>query len=121
MKIVYFSYALIPSKTANSIHIMKMCNAFAQNGHEVVLIYPDSFGLEISGIEDVFEFYGVQNNFKTEKMFLFPKTFSHLVNYCAKWKIFLFGLLGLKRIFYPLVALIYIKVYKPDLIYSVAS
>lgn len=37
MKIVYIAQSLIPSRTANSIHIMKMCHAFAQNGHDVVL------------------------------------------------------------------------------------
>ena len=28
-------------RTANSIHVMKMCQAFADNGHEVVLLAPN--------------------------------------------------------------------------------
>ena len=41
MKILYISNSIIPSRTANSIHVMKMCQAFADNGHEVVLLAPD--------------------------------------------------------------------------------
>lgn len=33
MKIVYLSASSIPSRTANSIHVMRMCAAFAKNGH----------------------------------------------------------------------------------------
>ncbi|MFP4573762.1 MAG: glycosyltransferase [Desulfobacterales bacterium] len=38
MKIVYLSSSTIPSRTANSIHVMKMCQAFVKNGHEVALM-----------------------------------------------------------------------------------
>ena len=41
MRIVYISNSTIPSKAANSVHVMKMCQAFADNGHEVVLLAPD--------------------------------------------------------------------------------
>ena len=41
MRLVYISKSIIPSRTANSIHVMKMCQAFADNGHEVVLLAPD--------------------------------------------------------------------------------
>mgnify|MGYP001195289087 FL=1 len=41
MKILYISNSIIPSRTANSIHVMKMCQAFADNGHEVILLAPD--------------------------------------------------------------------------------
>ena len=41
MKILYISNSIIPSKKANSIHVMKMCQAFADNGHEVILLAPD--------------------------------------------------------------------------------
>ncbi|WP_343089282.1 glycosyltransferase family 4 protein [Methanocalculus natronophilus] len=63
MRIVYIATSTIPSRTANSIHVMKMCQAFAQNGHEVTLIVPDwKEGIE-SGVEDVYEFYGVERCF----------------------------------------------------------
>ena len=38
MNILYISNSIIPSRTANSIHVMKMCQAFADNGHEVTLL-----------------------------------------------------------------------------------
>ncbi|MFO7875607.1 MAG: glycosyltransferase family 4 protein [Desulfovermiculus sp.] len=68
MKITYLSSSTIPSRTANSIHVMKMCQAFAKNGHEVVLIAPDKKnGLE-QGVEDVYDFYGVDKCFKIIKI-----------------------------------------------------
>ena len=41
MRILYISKSIIPSRTANSINVMKMCQAFAENGHEVVLLAPN--------------------------------------------------------------------------------
>jgi len=68
MKIVYVSHAIIPSRTANSIHIMKMCQAFAHNGHDVTLLAPDRSREYESDIDDIYEYYGVQNNFKVKKL-----------------------------------------------------
>ena len=54
MKIVYVSRSIIPSRTANSINVMKMCNAFASLGHEVVLFAPGTKKLEEKGVKDIF-------------------------------------------------------------------
>ncbi len=54
MKIVYVSRSIIPSRTANSINVMKMCNAFASLGHEVVLFAPWTKKLEEKGVKDIF-------------------------------------------------------------------
>jgi len=67
MKIVYISAAIIPSRTANSVHVMKMCQAFVQNGHEVVLLAPDVAQTE-PGIDDVYGFYGVEPCFPLIKL-----------------------------------------------------
>jgi glycosyltransferase involved in cell wall biosynthesis len=40
MKIAYLSSATVPSTSANSLQVMKMCQAFSQAGHEVHLILP---------------------------------------------------------------------------------
>ncbi len=40
MRIVCISSSQVPSDTANSIQVMKMCQAFAQLGHEVLLLVP---------------------------------------------------------------------------------
>jgi glycosyltransferase involved in cell wall biosynthesis len=44
MKIAYLSSADVPSASANSLQVMKMCQAFAQEGHEVHLILPPAGG-----------------------------------------------------------------------------
>lgn len=61
MKIAYYSNAKIPSTEANSIHIMKMCQAFSKLGHDVVLIVP-SYHSDM-GV-DPFSYYGVDHCFK---------------------------------------------------------
>lgn len=56
MKIVYISNSIIPSRTANSIHVMKMCQAM------VILLAPEYNNLEQN--ISVFEYYGVKQNFE---------------------------------------------------------
>ena len=63
MKIFYLSGSIIPSRAANSIHVMKMCQAFAKNGHEVVLFARNSQ----EKTEDEYKFYGVNKCFKIER------------------------------------------------------
>lgn len=72
MKITYIATSTIPSRTANSIHVMKMCQAFAQHGHEVTLIVPDNQANCEPGVEDVFDFYGVEGCFKILYLPLLP-------------------------------------------------
>ena len=63
MKIAYISNSVIPSRTANSIHVMKMCQAFGQIGHDVLLLAPDRGKDREPGITDVFGYYGIQEPF----------------------------------------------------------
>ena len=67
MKILYLSAATIPSRTANSVHVMKMCQAFARNGHRVLLLVPDREQTE-AGVDDPFGFYGVEPGFELERL-----------------------------------------------------
>lgn len=67
MKIVYLSGSLIPSRRANSIHVMKMCQAFVKNGHEVHLLAFGGRGCE-PGVDDPYRFYGVNPCFAIEKL-----------------------------------------------------
>ncbi|MGB2865894.1 MAG: glycosyltransferase family 4 protein [Sedimentisphaerales bacterium] len=62
MKIVYLSESLIPSTAANSIHVMKMCKAFSEQGCKLVLLVPKVGNPEESDY-DLFEFYGVAPSF----------------------------------------------------------
>ena len=59
MRILYISKSIIPSRTANSINVMKMCQAFAENGHEVVLLAPN-LKINMKNIRDIYEYYGVK-------------------------------------------------------------
>ena len=67
MKILYISYSIIPSKFANSINVMKMCQAFANNGHDVTLLVPDKTEFRNKSI-DVYDYYGVKKNFTIKKL-----------------------------------------------------
>ena len=60
MRIVYLSNSIIPSRQANSIHVMKMCEAFVKNGHETVLI---AYGSS-NQTEDINDYYGISATFK---------------------------------------------------------
>jgi glycosyltransferase involved in cell wall biosynthesis len=63
MKIAYLSASTIPSRFANSVHVMKMCQAFANNGHEVTLY--SYAGKEI--VKDDYDNYGVERCFEIIK------------------------------------------------------
>lgn len=51
MKIAYLSNSITPSRTANSVHVMKRCQAFAKNGHHVILY---DLHFKQDNIDDVF-------------------------------------------------------------------
>lgn len=94
MKIVYVAKSFVPSRMANSIHVMNICAAFAKLGHEVKLLLPDDANYRLDA--DPFEFYGIEPNFKIEKLF-YPE-----------WK-------G-KTLFYSLAIYRAIKRFSPDLV-----
>ena len=72
MKLVYLSNSIIPSRSANSIHVMKMCQGFTDNGHEVVLLAPNMKDKYEAGVDDIYKFYGVKKKFKIKKLW-YPK------------------------------------------------
>jgi len=63
MRIAYLSGAYIPSRGANGMHVMGMCQAMAQLGHDVTL-YARPGELEA---ESDFDFYGVKPIFTLSK------------------------------------------------------
>jgi glycosyltransferase involved in cell wall biosynthesis len=65
MKIVCISSAQVPSDTANSIQVMKVCQAFKQLGHEVTLLLPEPRPSlsEAAGLQ---KHYGLQSLFEIE-------------------------------------------------------
>jgi glycosyltransferase involved in cell wall biosynthesis len=75
MKILYVSASKIPSKDANSVHVMKMCQAFALEGNEVTLLARKG---EIKSIEDDYQYYGVSDNFQIKKLSFFAGIFGKI-------------------------------------------
>jgi glycosyltransferase involved in cell wall biosynthesis len=64
MKILYISQSVIPSKSANSIHVMKMCAALSKLGNQVDLFCWNNHRFIEKDIENNFKFYSVAQNFK---------------------------------------------------------
>ena len=64
-KLTYIANSRIPTKFAYGVQIMKMCEAFANEGVEVELVLPTRWQ-KIK--EDPFTFYGVKRNFKIKKL-----------------------------------------------------
>jgi glycosyltransferase involved in cell wall biosynthesis len=62
MKMVCISAAQIPSDTANSIQVMKVCQAFRQLGHDVTLLVPESQLAADSNLQ-LQSHYGLQMTF----------------------------------------------------------
>lgn len=98
MKLVYLSNAVIPSRKAHSIHIMKMCRSFVRAGSEVSLVSARRED-EYYHSKNPYEFYSVRPDFKIYKV----QWFSRLPG-----KYYLFGLMSS----FKSISL------KPDLIYS---
>ncbi len=65
MKIVCVSSSQIPSDTANSIQAMKVCQAFAQLGHQVTLLVPHPQPEKLK-TATLLRHYGLQQAFEIE-------------------------------------------------------
>ncbi len=66
MKILYVANIRLPTEKAHGLQVVKMCEAFAREGHEVILAVPWRFGrLAV----DPFEFYDVRTQFRIVRLF----------------------------------------------------
>lgn len=61
----YLSYGEFPSKKAHSIQMVRMCDAFSQNGIGTTLIHP-SYGGGSVDFERIREYYGVTGEFNIQ-------------------------------------------------------
>jgi len=66
MKIIYLANVRLPTEKAHGIQIMKMCEAFSNQGLKVELIIPWRFN-KIK--QDPFRYYRTKRNFKIKKIF----------------------------------------------------
>lgn len=98
MKIIYLSNAVIPSRSASSVHIMKMCRAMATIGHDIHLLKIDNRKPELRS-KNPHSFYSVDDNFLLHSVPWFPR---------LPGKYYLYGLMSARKA---------IKL-DPDLIYG---
>lgn len=71
MKISFCPSAGVPSRSAESIFVVKMCEALAKPGHDVTLFSPKTPDRDQT-IADIYEHYGVEPNFTIEPV-VFPR------------------------------------------------
>lgn len=62
MKIAYLSNSTVPSKKANSVHVMKMCNAFHNQDVQILLFALEPYS---KTVQDIFMHYGT-DRFKVD-------------------------------------------------------
>lgn len=68
MRLWYVADSQIPSRTANSVHVMRMCQAYARLGHRVTLLVPRwRHGIE-PAVADVHRFYGLSTRFSVRRV-----------------------------------------------------
>src|SRR5512134_2688295 len=65
MKIVAVAGSTIPSDTANSLQVMKACQALVQLGHQLTLLVPDGTSLKNTAV-NLQQHYGLQTEFPIE-------------------------------------------------------
>ncbi len=65
MKIACISASMVPSSTANSIQVMKACQALVQLGHSITLIVPDT-GKQPQQTPELKKYYGLIDDFPVE-------------------------------------------------------
>lgn len=99
MKVAYLSSSILPSRAANSVHVMKMSQAFAKNGNKVTLIAPNKPNEEEKSVNDIYQFYGVDNIFTIKKI-AYP------------------DIRFIRNIVYALFSLFALFKLKPDLVYG---
>lgn len=68
MRIAYFIDTEIPSPRANTVHVMRMCQAFSRAGHDVQLLC-DKPAAESTGA-DIWDRYGIEKRFHIERISL---------------------------------------------------
>jgi glycosyltransferase involved in cell wall biosynthesis len=85
MKIICISAAILPSERANSIQVMKVCQAFARSGQTVTLLSP-AMQLEEPGWELLARHYGLSQLFNIQFLRLHPLWKRRDFSWKAVWR-----------------------------------
>lgn len=101
MNIIFFASSIIPSKSANSVNVIKIAEAFKRNGHNIELI---AFTSDKLSSKDVFNYYGIDTSFPL-LLFRTIKTSIKIINrFILLW--------------YAFIVTIIIKYKRPDIVYT---
>lgn len=98
-KIVYVSNVSVPSNSASSVHVMKMCEAFKKIGVDITLVVPNHYNREKHKEPDIFSFYGIKESFPVKRMKFIRKNVK-----------------GIREIIYSVFATLYAVGKRPDVI-----
>lgn len=72
MKIIYITTSTIPSRTANSIQVMQMCQAFTQRGAHLELVaawQPHKIVTQPKAFLNIHQYYGLKTSFPIRFLF----------------------------------------------------
>lgn len=108
MKIIYLANIRLPSEKAHAIHIVKMCEALANQGNHVELIMAKRYNPDFKN-QDVFNFYNLKRNFKIKKLLVIDILNLFSRGPYATWLI---------NLSFALNSFFYVLFHKSDLIYS---
>lgn len=80
MRIIYIAPSIIPSRSANSVHVFKMMHALKQLGYQASLIVPDISRGREKNVNNVFSYYGVK-----------PFPFRYFPRYAIPGKLYIYS------------------------------
>lgn len=75
MKLLYLSSSTLISDSANSVHVMRMCDCFHENGQDVTLLGYRGQG----GVDETHAYYGTRSNFKIERTLIEDNNFARIL------------------------------------------
>lgn len=102
MKIIYLADIRLPTEKAHGLQIMKTCEAFASEGHEVTLVVPRRRN---ALRHDPFEYYQCKNNFRIERIFSIDLPLGKM------------GYL-LERLMFGISTFLYVMFHRSNIVYS---
>ena len=96
MNISYLAMSDIPSKNANSLQIVQMCNAFIENGNKVKLVAPCFDHTENISVKN---YYGIKNKIQIIRIGKKRKDLSKLDNIIFPLRLALYSLFNKNNLF----------------------
>jgi len=68
MSIIYIANARLPTEKAHGYQIMQMCQAFQENGCDIILLRPHRMNSKTMELVNLSDYYGLRENIKNHKL-----------------------------------------------------